>query len=71
MKVTDCWYKKTLVRVAISRPFCIAVPFFAGGGGPKYLISLFWNKKALFKGIHTLNGDQFKYRKIEREGNSL
>ena len=34
----------------------ILAPFLRGGGPKGILFSLFWNKKASFKGIYTLNG---------------
>ena len=46
--------RQKLVRIAISRPFVSL--YLGGGGGPEsILFSLFWNKKASFKGIDTLN----------------
>ena len=53
--VTDCWFKLTLVCVAISRMF-VSLHLLGGGGPKSTLFSLFLNKKASFKGISMLNG---------------
>ena len=56
IQVMGCWYRQALVPVAISCPF-VSLSLFGVGGGPKsILFSLFWNKKASFKCIYTLNG---------------
>ena len=52
IQVTGCCYRQTHVCVAATRPFVYRVPLF--GGSKNYFIA--WNKKALFKGIYTLNG---------------
>ena len=55
IQVTGCWYRQTLVLVAISRLF-VSLSLFFGGGPKSILFSLFWNNKASFKYIYTFNG---------------
>ena len=52
-----CWYRWTLVRVAISRPF-VSLSLFFGGGGVKKVsyFPCFGIKQASFKVICMLNG---------------
>ena len=47
-------YRKTLVRVDISRPF-VSLSLF-GGVQKVFLFSLFWNNKAPSKYIYALDG---------------
>ena len=55
IQVTGWLYRKTLVRVDISRPF-VSLSLFFGGGAKSILFYLFWNNKASSKYIYTLIG---------------
>ena len=54
IQVTGCLYRQTLECVAISQPF-VSLSLLGGGVQKGILFSLFWNKRASFKGIYALN----------------